>query len=732
MKTSKKTTKRNTVTNPEVYFIPKEAIPEYDWGGGMEWAGTGATVGAALGSVIPGVGTVVGGLAGAVLGGLGGYFFDDSETEARNAERMAKKVAQGQATRNTSKNIAQNNNGQSIMYGPSIMKKGGWIQKAVNPSHRGFCSPMTKATCTPHRKALAMTFKKHHGFHKAEGGLVFTPDLEDGGNMVPAELEKQEVVQTPNGQVDQVNLPTHEQADNIEASTGVNPNLGMYPEGSRVFSDRLKIGGKTFAKHAATEEAKIKRYDNLMKKHPDAIRERSINMMRQRSEQKLDALYATQEAQKNASTARKQFALGGNIIGGLTSSISAVTDSYKANQENKAAAQAYYNSVDAMRMNKDNGVLPVNYAMCGGKLRAGGFVDEYHLNPYRQYPNGGPVEGINLLNKLNAYGPYGTGEDMWDAAGMIGRSVANREEMDARRTAGYNAVHQPEQSTEADKERALAGNIMVHGNTQVKRNADGSLSYMPLTAWNRQGVAPIATMPAKNTLPDQLQYGLPPYQSSQSPTTPQTKTPWTTTAGNVLGELGELAPILYNTYRGSQKSQILNPQDYMDLKEIKPIRIDTSEQQRQADRVSSNIINNPNISAAERVAAITNLGMTKAGIRQQADAANAQAYLTAEQLDAQRRGENARTALGVTNMNMQTEAARRSFAGAAAEGISKYTQGHKLMKNQTVRDAQLIQAIGSSLDDYELGADQKWYWKNDPNKTTPYTLEQIYKLIFTN
>lgn len=41
-----------------------------------------------------------------------------------------------------------------------------WIQKAVNPKHKGFCSPVTKKTCTPRRKALAMTFKKHHGFHK--------------------------------------------------------------------------------------------------------------------------------------------------------------------------------------------------------------------------------------------------------------------------------------------------------------------------------------------------------------------------------------------------------------------------------------------------------------------------------------------------------------------------------------------------------------------------------------
>jgi len=50
------------------------------------------------------------------------------------------------------------------------LKKGGsdkkWIQKAVDPKHKGYCTPMTKKTCTPARKALARTFKK-----KAKSGV---------------------------------------------------------------------------------------------------------------------------------------------------------------------------------------------------------------------------------------------------------------------------------------------------------------------------------------------------------------------------------------------------------------------------------------------------------------------------------------------------------------------------------------------------------------------------------
>jgi len=38
-------------------------------------------------------------------------------------------------------------------------KSKNWIQGAVNPKHKGYCTPMTKKTCTPKRKALARTFK---------------------------------------------------------------------------------------------------------------------------------------------------------------------------------------------------------------------------------------------------------------------------------------------------------------------------------------------------------------------------------------------------------------------------------------------------------------------------------------------------------------------------------------------------------------------------------------------
>jgi len=39
-------------------------------------------------------------------------------------------------------------------------KKTNWIKAAINPGHEGYCTPMSKSTCTPRRAALARTLKK--------------------------------------------------------------------------------------------------------------------------------------------------------------------------------------------------------------------------------------------------------------------------------------------------------------------------------------------------------------------------------------------------------------------------------------------------------------------------------------------------------------------------------------------------------------------------------------------
>jgi hypothetical protein len=44
--------------------------------------------------------------------------------------------------------------------------KKNWIQGAVNPEHKGYCTPISKKTCTGKRKQFALMMKSKHGFHK--------------------------------------------------------------------------------------------------------------------------------------------------------------------------------------------------------------------------------------------------------------------------------------------------------------------------------------------------------------------------------------------------------------------------------------------------------------------------------------------------------------------------------------------------------------------------------------
>lgn len=111
-----------------------------------------------------------------------------------------------------------------------------------------------------------------------------------------AELELQEQMQLPNGTVMGVDGPSHENG-------GVEVNV---PEGTRVFSDRLKHEGKTFAKHAKSLNNKIAKLD----KKPDSIAKSNTEML---INKQLDNLFNTQEEMKTLKAQKKIFANGGAI-----------------------------------------------------------------------------------------------------------------------------------------------------------------------------------------------------------------------------------------------------------------------------------------------------------------------------------------------------------------------------------------------------------------------------------
>jgi hypothetical protein len=54
-----------------------------------------------------------------------------------------------------------------------------WIKGAVSQKHKGYCTPMTKKTCTPRRKALAKRFKSGDLHNESKAEAVVAALLED-------------------------------------------------------------------------------------------------------------------------------------------------------------------------------------------------------------------------------------------------------------------------------------------------------------------------------------------------------------------------------------------------------------------------------------------------------------------------------------------------------------------------------------------------------------------------
>lgn len=185
---------------------------------------------------------------------------------------------------------------------PETFAMGGWIKKAVNPAHKGYCTPMTKATCTPRRKALARTFKKHHGFH-AMGGII--------NNNNGIEVEGKETIQTPDGDVTKMRGPSHEDG-------GIDLSV---PDGTKIYSDRLKIDGQTMSERKLKRERATARLEKLKLKNPtdkllQNTLERSYNNYAKEEKSDMDlqkamaAIYAPSHDNDN-----NKMAYGGNVPG---------------------------------------------------------------------------------------------------------------------------------------------------------------------------------------------------------------------------------------------------------------------------------------------------------------------------------------------------------------------------------------------------------------------------------
>ncbi len=121
-------------------------------------------------------------------------------------------------------------------------------------------------------------YEQEQTMYARNGGIMDMPN---------AELEKQEVFETPSGQIDSVDGSSHEQG-------GVPVNI---PNQTKILSDKLKLNGKTFAKlgakYTTDKEDKILADD----KATSSLRA-TAKLTSEIKQRKIDELFNTQEQMK--------------------------------------------------------------------------------------------------------------------------------------------------------------------------------------------------------------------------------------------------------------------------------------------------------------------------------------------------------------------------------------------------------------------------------------------------
>lgn len=140
--------------------------------------------------------------------------------------------------------------------------------------------------------------------YSSDFGNKSLPMFAMGGN-VPIEAEGDEVIQTPNGQTKEIEGPSHEQG-------GVDMDV---PEGSKIYSDRLQIDGKSMADRKKAREKALQRLQKLSEKSPkDKLLknslERTTEVLQMEEAQDMQIQEAAQQIM-NPSTERKKFNNGG-------------------------------------------------------------------------------------------------------------------------------------------------------------------------------------------------------------------------------------------------------------------------------------------------------------------------------------------------------------------------------------------------------------------------------------
>lgn len=549
----------------------------------------------------------------------------------------------------------------------------------------------------------------------------YTPTYANGGN-VDVELEKEEVVQTPDNELIEFDGPTHENG-------GIDTDL---PVGSRVFSDRLKVDKKFDKTYARVAKAKIDHIDRLKRAYennPSMENKNSYEIAISRLDGELDVLFDHQE-QTKASMFNKQVELAKEAISSNKSIKGFTKDVVSAaNESILSDRQREY----VERLNQMKASNPRAQKIESDAYRAARYLDK---NPGRSIESlygeyGVAPQDADMFNNLvagSAKTVVGERKEAMADEGMSEREYAHGGVALKKRGVGRGAYRcstcNKYQSNTAAQHMPLGGPVtptvglnLARWSTSGPRKDLSMLDaanqpadlYMPVEDLPIDVMKPIGvdSIPMSAYSPSKLDnewMGLPiDFGRDDSNAF---------NANDFAGNIVKSAPALYNLAMGLQQPDQIDATKYYPRNKYRPnYRSYNSILRRIRPLYGSNQVN-----PYERYYRANNLSEQVAGAISGVDAANAEEYNRLQQSIMQNDNLMRQIDMMVdTQYNPQAVAKQREYLAKAAEQGSQLYQMKELNKNRANVDEERMRLLANMY----------------PDVTTEYDENGNIKLIYT-
>lgn len=495
------------------------------------------------------------------------------------------------------------------------------------------------------------------------------------GGLIPynnetVELEKGEPFMQPNGQIDKIsdNAPTHAQG-------GVPITL---PSGTKVLGKKPATDEKTFKELGSKLERQQKKYQKILDENPSRIEEETVTRMLSKVNREFNNLFELQ----GEDVGGPQFPMGGLIPypNGGKVAIDSTLPGQNAAREVAAAYRPAF-------------IEQQSY----GDFEAADYGDLLSSVPLYS-----PVSRDSIVAVENRY--KGVPGPQYFPAGFAGQQGSRMEKYQVDDTTRFAGSETPQFGYGGKIRKGQLG-LQTDDPYAVGLSTDPSVADAPTTQ--------VANTGGGNF-----------------------------NAGNVFGTIGALAPVAYNLYQGMQKPEQIatnafrNPYESEVRATLRDRRYNITpelEAARLRGATTARRLREAAPTQAQYIAGLQGAGIAESRATAEALARKQNVenqYLSEQaQMDARLGQADVERQRYIEDINARSRAAQRQFTSTGLTQLGQFAQIKQQENNQMIRDMQRLNLLPSLVQNFELGPDGNWRFKQTGEVVEAVDVERYVKGI---